>query len=34
MAIGTSKVLRGNQGGHAGFVTATIDDQYYKSSNH
>ena len=26
MAIGTSKILRGNQGGHAGFVTATIDE--------
>jgi len=31
MAIGTSKILRGNQGGHAGFVTATIDDRELKS---
>ncbi len=31
MAIGTSKVLRGNQGGHAGFVTATIDEKELKS---
>ena len=31
MAIGTSKILRGNQGGHAGFVTATIDEKELKS---
>ena len=31
MAIGTSKILRGNQGGHAGFVTATIDERELKS---
>ena len=31
MAIGTSKILRGNQGGHAGFVTATIDAKELKS---
>ena len=26
MAVGTTKILRGNKGGHAGFVTATIDE--------
>ena len=26
MAIGTTKILRGNKGGHAGFVTATINE--------
>jgi HK97 gp10 family phage protein len=31
MAIGTSKILRGNQGGHAGFVTATIDEKELNS---
>ena len=31
MAVGTSKILRGNQGGHAGFVTATIDEKELKS---
>ena len=31
MAIGTSKILRGNQGGHAGFVTATIDERELNS---
>ena len=31
MAVGTSKILRGNQGGHAGFVTATIDERELKS---
>ena len=31
MAIGTSKILRGNQGGHAGFVTATIDEKVLNS---
>ena len=31
MAVGTSKILRGNQGGHAGFVTATIDEKDLKS---
>jgi len=31
MAIGTTKILRGNQGGHAGFVTATIDERELNS---
>jgi len=31
MAVGTSKILRGGQGGHAGFVTATIDEKELKS---
>ena len=31
MAIGTSKILRGNQGGHAGFVTASIDEKELNS---
>ena len=31
MAVGTTKILRGNQGGHAGFVTATIDERELKS---
>ena len=31
MAVGTSKILRGNKGGHAGFVTATIDEMDLKS---
>lgn len=31
MALGTTKILRGNQGGHAGFVTATIDERELKS---
>jgi len=31
MAVGTSKILRGNQGGHAGFVTATIDERELNS---
>ena len=31
MAIGTTKILRGNQGGHSGFVTATIDERELKS---
>ena len=31
MAVGTSKILRGNQGGHAGFVTATIDEKELNS---
>ena len=31
MAIGTSKILRGNQGGHAGFVTAQIDQKELNS---
>lgn len=31
MAIGTSKILRGNQGGHAGFLTATIDEKELNS---
>tara|TARA_Y100000114_G_C11752824_1_gene325322 strand:- start:948 stop:1463 length:516 start_codon:yes stop_codon:yes gene_type:complete len=31
MAIGTQKILRGNQGGHAGFVTATIDEKELNS---
>ena len=26
MAVGTTKILRGNKGGHAGFVTATINE--------
>tara|TARA_R100001440_G_scaffold52428_1_gene72263 strand:+ start:41 stop:520 length:480 start_codon:yes stop_codon:yes gene_type:complete len=30
MALGTTKILRGNQGGHAGFVTATIDERELK----
>tara|TARA_R100000388_G_C7193006_1_gene134463 strand:+ start:324 stop:803 length:480 start_codon:yes stop_codon:yes gene_type:complete len=31
MAIGTTKILRGNQGGHSGFVTATIDEKELNS---
>jgi HK97 gp10 family phage protein len=31
MAIGTTKILRGNQGGHAGFVTASIDERELNS---
>ena len=31
MAIGTTKILRGNQGGHARFVTATIDEKELNS---
>ena len=31
MALGTTKILRGNQGGHAGFVTATIDERELNS---
>ncbi len=31
MAVSTTKILRGNKGGHSGFVTATIDERELKS---
>ena len=31
MAVGTTKILRGNKRGHAGFVTATIDEKELNS---